>query len=54
MTGLCLLVVTVFLMVVIGAQQLGAAAVFSAALAAWLPLMIFVPPAVWLGGSMSR
>ncbi len=50
--GTCVGVVTVFLMVVMGFQQLGAGLVVPPALAAWAPLMLFVPPAVWLGESM--
>ncbi len=50
--GMGILVVTTFLLVVLVAQYLGSISVFSASLAAWLPLMLFVPPAVWLGSSM--
>ena len=44
--GLCVLVVCGFMLVVFGSQHLGAAYLISPALAAWLPLMIFVPVAV--------
>lgn len=44
--GLCVLVITGFMLVVFGAQYLGAAYLISPALAAWLPLMIFVPAAL--------
>ncbi len=46
--GLCLVVVTVFMLVVIGSQYLGAIYLLDPALAAWLPLMIFVPLAALL------
>ncbi len=50
--GLCIAVVTVFLLVVIGLQYLGAIYLLDPALAAWAPLMLFVPPAVWLAEAM--
>ena len=50
--GTCVAVVTVFLLVAVGFQQLGAGLVVPPALAAWAPLILFVPPAVWLGESM--
>jgi lipopolysaccharide export system permease protein len=43
--GLCVAVISGFMLVVFGAQYLGAAYLISPALAAWLPLMIFVPAA---------
>ncbi len=46
--GLCVVVVTVFMLVVIGSQYLGAIYLLDPALAAWLPLMIFVPLAALL------
>jgi lipopolysaccharide export system permease protein len=53
--GMCIGVVTLFLLVVIGFQHLGAMYVLvSPALAAWAPLMLFVPAAVWLAESMRR
>ena len=52
--GLCIGVVTVFLLVVIGFQYLGSIYLVDPALAAWAPLMLFVPPAVWLAESMWR
>ena len=52
--GLCLLVVSVFSAVVIGAQYLGTICLISPAMAAWLPLMIFVPPAVILAEGLRR
>ncbi|MHC4175895.1 MAG: LptF/LptG family permease [Planctomycetota bacterium] len=52
--GMCIGVVTVFLLVVIGFQYLGAVCLVDPALAAWAPLMLFVPPAVWLAESMWR
>jgi lipopolysaccharide export system permease protein len=44
--GLCILVTSGFMLVVFGAQYLGAAYLISPALACWLPLMIFVPAAL--------
>jgi lipopolysaccharide export system permease protein len=44
--ALCVLVISGFMLVVFGAQYLGAAYLISPALAAWLPLMIFVPTAL--------
>lgn len=41
--GMCMLVVSCFLMIVIGMQQLGEQSVVRPATAAWVPLMIFVP-----------
>jgi lipopolysaccharide export system permease protein len=52
--GLCIGVTTLFLLVVIGFQYLGNSVWLDPALAAWAPLMIFVPPAVWLAESMWR
>jgi lipopolysaccharide export system permease protein len=44
--GLCVLVTSGFMLVVFGAQYLGAAYLISPALASWLPLMVFVPLAL--------
>jgi lipopolysaccharide export system permease protein len=44
--GLCLGLVTLFMMVIIACQYLGGIYLLSPALAAWLPLMIFLPAAV--------
>lgn len=52
--GTCMGVVTVFLLVVIGFQHLGSIYLMDPALAAWVPLMLFVPPAVGLAESMWR
>lgn len=52
--GTCIGVVTFFLLVVIGLQYLGSVYLLDPALAAWAPLMLFVPPAVWLTESMWR
>lgn len=52
--GLCGLVVTTFTLVVLACQHLGAASILSAALAAWLPLMIFGPVAVELAWHVDR
>jgi len=50
--GLCIGVVTLFLLVVIGFQQLGSIELLSPALAAWLPLLVFVPAAVAIAEPM--
>jgi lipopolysaccharide export system permease protein len=50
--GLCLAVVTTFMLVVIGMQYLGSIYLISPALAAWLPVMIFVPAAVGMAQGM--
>jgi lipopolysaccharide export system permease protein len=44
--GMCVGVVILFASFVLGSQYLGAAYLLSPALAAWLPLMVFVPWAV--------
>ncbi len=46
--GLCLLLVSVFLVVVLAGQYLGTVYLLSPALAVWLPLMLFVPLAVYM------
>jgi lipopolysaccharide export system permease protein len=46
--GMCLALVVAFMLVVIGCEQLGANYWLEPSLAAWLPLMIFVPCAVAL------
>ena len=50
--GLCMGITTVFLLTVMSLQQLGATSIINPALAAWMPLIIFVPPAVSLSHSM--
>ena len=50
--GLCSLVTSLFTLIVIGFQYLGGHALVSPAFAAWAPLMLFVPVAVWLAESM--
>ncbi len=52
--GTCVGVVAVFLLVVIGFRQLGALCLLDPDLAAWAPLILFVPPAVGLAESMRR
>ncbi len=52
--GMCLLVVSTVSAVVIGAQYLGTVCLISPAMAAWLPLMIFVPPAVVMADGLRR
>ncbi len=50
--GLCLLVVALFLLIVIGFKQLGVQQLLRPALAAWAPLMLFAPLAVYMAESM--
>jgi lipopolysaccharide export system permease protein len=50
--GLCVALVVGFYMVVFGCQYLGANYLVSPALAAWLPLAIFVPLAVWMSNPL--
>ncbi len=50
--GMCMGITTVFLVTVMSLQQLGASSIINPALAAWMPLIIFVPPAVSLAHSM--
>jgi lipopolysaccharide export system permease protein len=52
--GMCFGVTVVFLLVVIGCGQMGANSMVDPALAAWLPLIIFVPVAVGVTESMWR
>ncbi|MEN6459498.1 MAG: LptF/LptG family permease [Thermoguttaceae bacterium] len=51
--GMCIGVTALFMLVVQGCQYLGTSSWFlTPALAAWLPLMIFVPPAVGMADSL--
>jgi len=50
--GLCMGLVSLFFIVAIAFQQLGANCLLSPALAAWAPLMIFVPTAVGMSSAM--
>ncbi|MBN2291105.1 MAG: LptF/LptG family permease [Pirellulales bacterium] len=50
--GLCILVVSVFVLVTLALQSLGSNYLLSPALAAWAPLMLFVPAAVGMAGTM--
>ena len=52
--GMCVGVTTVFLLVVIASQHLGSICLIDPALAAWAPLIIFVPPAVGMAESLWR
>lgn len=45
--GLCVMVVTAFFVLTLGGQALGSGGWLSPALAAWLPLLVFVPVAAW-------
>jgi lipopolysaccharide export system permease protein len=46
--GLCVGVVVLFFLVVLGCQYLGNSYLVNPSLAAWLPVFIFVPAAVWM------
>lgn len=46
--GQCLVVVVVYMLVILGLSSLGSIDYIEPALAAWLPLIIFVPVAAWL------
>ena len=46
--GLCVLLVIAFMLVVVGCHHLGAHSTLNPALAAWAPLLIFVPVALGL------
>ena len=51
--GICMAVTVAFMAVVIGAQSLGSMSwILNPTQAAWLPLVIFVPPAVGLAESL--
>jgi lipopolysaccharide export system permease protein len=50
--GLCILVVSVFVVVTIALESLGASYLIPPHLAAWAPLLIFVPIAVGIAGTM--
>ena len=50
--GLCILVVSVFMLIILGLQSLGASYLIAPHLAAWAPLLIFVPVAVYMAGAM--
>lgn len=52
--GLCLSVVTLFMGIVLGCQSLGANGWLQPALAAWLPVLIFVPIAAALSDALRR
>lgn len=52
--GQCLAVVVVFMLTTIACQNLGAMSLVRPALAAWLPLFIFVPVAAWLSVTWRR
>jgi lipopolysaccharide export system permease protein len=52
--GLCLSVVTLFMLVVLGCQSLGSGGWIAAPLAAWLPLIIFAPLAAAMYDTLHR
>jgi lipopolysaccharide export system permease protein len=52
--GLCLAVVTVFMLVVLGCQSLGSGGWLAPPLAAWLPLIIFAPLAAAMSDTLRQ
>ncbi|MCG8586869.1 MAG: LptF/LptG family permease [Pirellulales bacterium] len=52
--GMAGLVVAGYYVVVLACQQMGNASLIDPALASWLPLMIFVPIAVWMSESIRK
>ncbi len=50
--GICLLLVMAFMMVVMGCQYMGSSVLLNPALAAWLPLMIFIPCAAGMSAPL--
>jgi lipopolysaccharide export system permease protein len=52
--GICLAVVTAFMVVVLGCQALGQTGWMRPSLAAWLPLIIFTPLAVALSEPLGK
>jgi lipopolysaccharide export system permease protein len=52
--GLCLAVVTVFMLIVLGCQSLGSTGWLAPQLAAWLPLMIFAPLAAGMSDALRQ
>jgi lipopolysaccharide export system permease protein len=52
--GICLAVVTVFMLTELGSQSLGAKGVLPAPLAAWLPLILSAPIAVAMSDSLHQ
>ncbi len=52
--GSCLLIVTVFMLVLITSHALGSTYLIPPARAAWLPLMLVVPWAVWMSEPLRR
>jgi lipopolysaccharide export system permease protein len=50
--GMCMGLVALFFIVSIACQQLGSNMLISPSMAAWAPLMIFVPAAVGMAGAM--
>ena len=52
--GSCMLVVTIFVVAVLALQGLGTSYVIRPSLAAWLPVLIFVPLSVLMSGPLRR
>jgi lipopolysaccharide export system permease protein len=52
--GMCLAVVTVFMLVVLGSQSLGSTGWLAPALAAWLPLLLFAPLAAGMSDALRQ
>ena len=52
--GLCLAVVTIFMLVELSCKSLGSSGLLPTALAAWLPLLIFAPIAAYTSDTLSQ
>jgi len=52
--GLCVVLVAGFMMLVLAFQYLGSSYLLEPSLAAWLPLMVFVPAAVAMFDRVDR
>ena len=50
--GICMVVVTAFMLVVFGCQSLGAGGWIRPVLASWIPLVLFAPIAAWTSDSL--
>lgn len=52
--GICILITSLFMVVVLACHWLGSISLVSPALAAWLPMIIFAPVAAWLSHTIFR
>lgn len=52
--GVCMIVIVAFWITTIACQWLGSTSILSPAFSAWLPLIVFVPAAVWLLWDLMR